>query len=43
MLLTENVGVRAAVDYRWLVDFTNEDQQGELRILTGFSFHWGRR
>jgi opacity protein-like surface antigen len=41
--LTETVGVRATLDYRAVIDVDDDDVRNELRVLTGFSFHWGRR
>ena len=46
VLLTENVGVRVAGDYRCIIDFAGSDENqytNELRFITGFTFHWGAR
>lgn len=43
VLLTENVGVRAAGDYRCVIDIDDDDVRNEFRFLTGFTFHWGGR
>ena len=40
--LTELVGVRAALDYRVTFDKDNE-ALNEVRVVTGFTFRWGRR
>lgn len=46
VLLTDNLGVRAAADYRSIVDFVTggpNDYTHEFRVTTGFTMQWGRR
>ena len=41
--LTERVGLRIAGDYRWIIDADDDEVLNELRLLTGFTLHWGSR
>jgi opacity protein-like surface antigen len=45
VLLTDNLGLHVAGDYRCIVDFTGDGNTytNQVRFLTGFSFNWGGR
>ena len=44
VLLTNNLGVHIAGDYRCIVDFEGENTySNQFRFLTGFLFNWGAR
>ena len=46
VLLTNNLGVHVAGDYRCIVDFVKDGENtysNQFRFLTGFSFNWGAR
>jgi opacity protein-like surface antigen len=46
VLLTDNLGVHFAGDYRCVVDFNKGSETthaNQFRFLTGFSFNWGAR
>jgi hypothetical protein len=43
VLLTERLGVRAALDYRALFDISEDMILHEFRVVTGFTIHWGGR
>ena len=42
--VARRVGVRAAVDYRWVMDFDEGVTSiGQFRTLAGVTYHWGGR
>jgi opacity protein-like surface antigen len=44
IFLTERVGVRVAGDYRCIVDHDEEfTYTNEIRVVSGFTLHWGAR
>ncbi len=45
VLLTEHVGARVAADYRTIIDFDEDgnDYTNEVRVIAGFTLHWGGR
>lgn len=45
VLLTEHVGARVAADYRSIINFDEDgnDYTNEVRVIAGFTLHWGGR
>jgi hypothetical protein len=45
LYVTDRIGVRLAGDYRWLMDYSDDewDIQNEFRVMAGMTFGWGAR
>ena len=41
--LAAQLGLRISADYRIMIDSNNDAVMNEFRLLTGFTFQWGRR